>query len=132
MIGVDLVKPKHVLDAAYDDPLQVTAAFNRNLLRRLNALLGTDADVADFAHLAFYDEALQRIEMHLVSRCRQSIALAGESFELAQGDSIHTENSHKFTVDSLRALAARAGFKPGPVWTDPQGLFSVHWLHAPT
>ena len=132
LLGADLIKEPALLHAAYNDSQGVTARFNLNLLARANRELGADFDLSQFAHSAFYNAPLQRIEMHLVSRCRQSIALAGESIELAQGVSIHTENSHKFTVDSLRALAARAGFKPGPVWTDPQGLFSVHWLHAPT
>ena len=69
--------------------------------------------------------------MHLVSRQRQKIALGGECFEFEEGETLHTENSYKFTVDSLRRLALRAGFRPGPVWTDPDRLFSVHWLHAP-
>jgi uncharacterized SAM-dependent methyltransferase len=85
----------------------------------------------EFAHYAFYNTPLHRIEMHLVSRQKQSVVLAAQRFELDEGESIHTENSYKFTVDSLRALARRAGFKPGPVWTNPQRLFSVHWLHAP-
>jgi uncharacterized SAM-dependent methyltransferase len=69
--------------------------------------------------------------MHLVSRARQTVQLCGQSFELAEGDSLHTENSYKFTIEGLQGLAAQAGFRAGPVWTDPQRLFSVHWLHAP-
>ena len=69
--------------------------------------------------------------MHLVSRRRQSVHVAGERFDFEEGETLHTENSHKFTLDSLRALATQAGFRPGPAWTDPQRLFSVHWLHAP-
>jgi uncharacterized SAM-dependent methyltransferase len=84
-----------------------------------------------FAHSAFYNAPLQRIEMHLVSRQRQKIALGGECYEFEEGQTLHTENSYKFTIDGLRALAVRAGFTPGPAWTDEQHLFSVHWLHAP-
>jgi len=131
LLGADLIKEPSVLHAAYNDAQGVTAAFNLNLLARANRELGTDFALDQFAHSAFYNAPLQRIEMHLVSRRRQRISLAGEEFELAEGESLHTENSHKFTVDSLRALAAKAGLRAGPVWTDPQRLFSVHWLQAP-
>jgi dimethylhistidine N-methyltransferase len=131
LLGADLVKDPPLLHAAYNDAQGVTARFNLNLLERANRELGTDFAVDRFAHYAFYNAPLQRIEMHLVSRERQVVQLAGERFTLEEGESVHTENSYKFTVDGLRALAARAGFRPGPVWTDPQRLFSVHWLHAP-
>jgi dimethylhistidine N-methyltransferase len=131
LIGADLVKDPAMLHAAYNDAQGVTAAFNLNLLARANRELGADFDLAQFAHSAFYNAPLQRIEMHLVSRRRQRVALCGRNFEFAEGDTLHTENSHKFTIDSLRALAAQAGFRPGPVWTDPQRLFSLHWLQAP-
>lgn len=131
LLGADLVKDPHVLHAAYNDSQGVTAAFNLNLLARANRELGTQFALEQFAHYAFYNAPLQRIEMHLVSRERQSVRLGGERHELEEGESLHTENSYKFTVDGLRALARRAGFRPGPVWTDPQRLFSVHWLHAP-
>jgi dimethylhistidine N-methyltransferase len=131
LLGADLVKDPHVLHAAYNDAEGVTARFNLNLLVRANRELGTDFTVDRYAHYAFYNAPLQRIEMHLIARERQVVQLAGERFTLEEGDSVHTENSYKFTVDGLRALAARAGFRPGPVWTDPQRLFSVHWLHAP-
>lgn len=131
VLGADLVKDPHVLHAAYNDSEGVTAAFNLNLLARANTELGTDFDLAQFAHYAFYNAPQRRIEMHLVSRERQSVRLGGQRFQLEEGESLHTENSYKFTVDGLRALARRAGFRPGPVWTDPQRLFSVHWLHAP-
>ena len=93
--------------------------------------MGANFQLGQFAHYAFYNAPLQRIEMHLVSRARQVVALCGERFTLDEGESLHTENSYKFTVPGLRALAERAGFRPGPVWTDAQRLFSVHWLHAP-
>ncbi|MCJ0762388.1 L-histidine N(alpha)-methyltransferase [Variovorax terrae] len=131
LLGADLVKDPAVLHAAYNDAQGVTAAFNLNLLARANRELGARFDLAQFSHSAFYNAPLRRIEMHLVSRRRQKVALCGECFEFAEGDSLHTENSYKFTLDGLRALAAQAGFRPGPVWTDPQHLFSLHWLQAP-
>jgi len=131
LIGADLVKDPAVLHAAYNDAQGVTAAFNLNLLARANRELGTRFVLEQFAHSAFYNAPLQRIEMHLVSRQRQKIALGGECYEFEEGEALHTENSYKFTVDGLRALAVRAGFTPGPVWLDEQKLFSVHWLHAP-
>ncbi len=131
LLGADLVKDPAVLHAAYNDTQGVTAAFNLNLLARANRELGADFDLDQFAHYAFYNPRQRRIEMHLISTAEQEVHLCGHSFRFAEGDTIHTENSHKFTVDSLRALAVRAGFRPGPVWTDPDRLFSLHWLHAP-
>ncbi|RZL91361.1 MAG: L-histidine N(alpha)-methyltransferase [Variovorax sp.] len=128
LIGVDLIKDPALLHAAYNDAQGVTAAFNLNLLHRANAELGADFDPARFAHAAFYNAPLQRIEMHLVSRRAQTVNVLGERFSFVEGETIHTENSHKFSIDGLRALAARAGFGIGPVWTDPERLFSVHWL----
>jgi dimethylhistidine N-methyltransferase len=131
LLGADLVKDPAVLHAAYNDAQGVTAAFNLNLLARANRELGTRFLLEQFAHSAFYNAPLQRIEMHLMSRQRQKIALGAECYEFDEGETLHTENSYKFTIDGLRALAMRAGFTPGPVWTDEQHFFSVHWLHAP-
>ena len=131
LLGADLVKSPDVLHAAYNDAEGVTAQFNLNLLARANRELGTHFVLEQFAHSAFYNAPLRRIEMHLVSRCRQQIAVGGECYELAEGDTLHTENSYKFTVDGLRAQAVRAGYRPGPVWIDSEHLFSVHWLNAP-
>jgi len=131
LIGADLVKNPATLHAAYNDADEVTAAFNLNLLARANRELGADFDLEQFHHHAFYNVPEHRIEMHLVSRSDQQVQVAGQRFSLAEGESIHTENSHKFTVAGLRALAAPAGFTAGPAWVDPEGLFSVHWLHAP-
>ncbi len=130
LLGVDLVKSPALLHVAYNDAQGVTAEFNLNLLRRANAQLGCDFDLAGFEHGAFYNAPLQRIEMHLVSRRTQQVQLAGECFSFDEGEALHTENSYKYTIDGLRALAVRAGFGIGPVWTDPQRLFSVHWLPA--
>ncbi len=131
LLGADLIKDPAVLHAAYNDAQGVTAAFNLNLLERANRELGTDFVPQRFAHSAFYNAPLQRIEMHLVSRCQQYVTLSGERHEFDEGETLHTENSYKFTIDGLRMLAERAGFRPGSVWTDDAGLFSVHWLHAP-
>jgi dimethylhistidine N-methyltransferase len=131
VLGVDLVKDPHVLHAAYNDAQGVTAAFNLNLLARANRELEANFDLANFAHYAFYNAPVQRIEMHLVSRVHQSVEVDGDGFTLREGESLYTENSHKFTIAGLRTLAARAGFRQGPVWTDSDRLFSVHWLHAP-
>jgi len=128
LLGADLVKDPDVLHAAYNDAQGVTAAFNLNLLHRANAEMAADFVPADFAHAAFYNAPLQRIEMHLVSRRAQVVNVLGQRFAFAEGETIHTENSHKFSIDGLRTLAARAGFGIGPVWTDPERLFSVHWL----
>lgn len=131
LLGADLVKDPDVLHAAYNDAQGVTADFNLNLLARANRELGTDFELDKFWHSSFYNAPLSRIEMHLVSRERQRVRCGGEQFEFDEGEAIHTENSYKFTVEGLHALAVRAGFRPGTVWTDPDRLFSVHWLHAP-
>lgn len=133
LLGVDLVKEPATLHAAYNDSQGVTAAFNRNVLVRANvelAGLGCDFDVGAFAHAAFYNAPLARIEMHLQCRRAHTVHLGGRSWRLEEGDTLHTESSYKYTVDGLRALAVRAGFGIGPVWTDAARLFSVHWLPA--
>lgn len=131
LIGTDLVKDPALLHAAYNDAAGVTAAFNLNLLARANRELGTDFDTGQFAHYAFYEPRLQRIEMHLVSRRTQTVQLGSERFQVMEGQTLHTENSHKFTVEGFRRLARQAGFTPGTVWTDPKQHFAVHWLAAP-
>lgn len=128
LIGVDLVKPVERLIAAYDDAGGITAAFNRNLLERLRRELDAEIDAEAFYHEARYDESLERIEMHLVARCPTRIIIDRHEFELDEGESIHTENSHKYSVESFRELAARAGLRSKKVWFDPDGLFSMHWL----
>ena len=130
LIGVDLVKDKRVLDLAYDDPLQVTAAFNRNLLRRLGALIGCDARVEDFDHVAFFDEAHGRIEMHLQARRSLTLRWPGGERALSTGERIHTENSYKYAPDGFAALLRDAGFARIRHWTDPQSWFAVFWAAA--
>lgn len=128
VLGVDLVKDREVLEAAYDDAAGVTAAFNLNLLHRINRELDGEIDPSRFTHRAIFNADASRIEMHLVSRRAQTIRVAGRSFAFAEGESIHTENSYKYTLDSFRALAARAGWTSAEAWTDRDGLFSVHAL----
>ncbi|QKK03078.1 MAG: L-histidine N(alpha)-methyltransferase [Pseudomonadota bacterium] len=128
LIGVDLIKSPQRLRAAYDDRQGVTAAFNLNLLHRLRRDLDADLDVDAFAHEARFNEPLERIEMHLVARRATCIAIDEREFRFAPGDSIHTESSHKYSVESFQRLAARAGLESGQVWKDPEGLFSMHWL----
>lgn len=130
LIGVDLVKDHAVLHAAYNDAAGVTATFNRNLLVRANRELGCNFRVEAFRHHAFYDPSRQRVEMHLISTAAQAVALDGRRFRLAPGESIHTENSQKYTLDGFRALAAACGFRPRAVWCDAERLFSVHWLES--
>ncbi|RKK06165.1 L-histidine N(alpha)-methyltransferase [Pseudoroseomonas wenyumeiae] len=127
LLGADLVKDIRVLQAAYDDAAGVTAAFNLNLLARLNREAGADFDLSGFGHEARWNAAASRIEMHLVARRAQSVRLGGRVFRFAAGDSIHTESSHKYHPEHLRALAEAAGWQAITMWTDPGGKFSV-WL----
>ena len=130
LIGVDLTKPRSVLEPAYDDARGVTAEFNRNLLRRANRELGADFDLAAFDHRAFWNASLGRVEMHLVSRRDQVVRIAGQAIPFAKGESIHTENSHKYELEGFAALAAAAGFTVERVWTDDAELFSVQLLRV--
>lgn len=130
LIGVDLVKDPTILHAAYNDDVGVTAAFNKNLLVRANRELGTNFDLQRFAHYACYNPVRQRIEMYLVSLVAQRVTIAGRAIRFAEGEAIHTEWSHKYTVEGFRALAASAGFNPRAAWCDPQRLFSIHWLES--
>lgn len=130
VIGVDLKKDLGILLPAYDDPEGVTAAFNLNLLRRINRELGGTFELEQFAHEARWNEAASRIEMHLVSRRDQTVEISGRSFAFRAGETIHTENSHKYAHDAFEALAADAGYRTVAVWTDPDRLFSLWVLRA--
>ena len=130
LVGVDLKKDANVLHAAYNDAKGVTAAFNLNLLARINRELGGDFDLRHFRHYAFYNASLGRVEMHLVSLLRQSVRIGRSRFQFDAGETIHTENSCKYSVDEFRALAAEAGFRAARVWRDRRGLFSLHGLVA--
>ncbi|MCG8689774.1 MAG: L-histidine N(alpha)-methyltransferase [Minwuiales bacterium] len=130
VIGVDLIKDPATLHAAYNDARDVTAAFNLNLLERINRELDADFDLDGFSHYAPFNPARGCIEMHLVSRRAQKIQIAGETFAFAMGESIHTEDSHKYTIEGFQELARRGGWSPRQVWCDADDLFSVHFLDA--
>ena len=130
LIGVDLIKDIDVLEAAYNDRQKVTEAFNKNLLVRLNRELNANFQVDRFKHRAFYNRGLNRIEMHLVSEREQCIRIANQLIHFHAGETIHTENSHKYSIPGFHRLASRAGFHPVNVWTDPDALFSIHYLQT--
>lgn len=128
IIGVDLVKDKKVLDAAYNDSEGVTAAFNLNLLTRINRELDGNFDLDQFEHNAFFEAERQRVEMHLVSRTAQKVVISGRAFEFERGETIHTENSYKYTPQGFADLARQAGWNEHSFWTDRDGNFSVRVL----
>ena len=130
IVGVDLKKDEQVLNAAYNDADGVTAAFNLNILHRMNRELEGHIDVEEFEHLAFYNEDQGRIEMHLKSRTEQKVQIAGHEFNFARDETIHTENSYKFHIEDFADLAGEAGFATDAVWTDAGRLFSIHYLSA--
>ncbi|HEY9148208.1 MAG TPA: L-histidine N(alpha)-methyltransferase [Gammaproteobacteria bacterium] len=130
LIGVDLQKEPEILNAAYNDSRGLTAAFNRNLLARINRELQADFDLEAFHHHAFYNAAEGRVEMHLISTRPQWVEVAGVPFQFATGEGIHTENSYKYSIEGFQRLAATAGFTPLKVWTDSDALFSVHGLRV--
>lgn len=130
IIGIDLVKDATILNAAYDDAAGVTARFNLNLLARINRELGGNFDLTSFCHQGFYNAERRRVEMHLASRKRQRVKVAGRSFEFRAGETIHTENSYKYTPESFVAMARGSGWMPTAAWSDPKGYFSVQVLTA--
>ena len=125
LIGADQWKDAAVLRRAYDDPEGVTAAFNLNLLRRINRELDGDADLDAWTHHVVVDDAERRVEMHLRSERDQALTVCGRAFAFRRGETIHTENSHKYDADSLAALARGAGLERRQRWTDPGGRFAV-------
>lgn len=130
LIGVDLVKPGAVLQAAYDDALGVTAAFNLNILRQLNRLIGSDFDPAQWRHIGLYAAERSRIEMHLEARVDLEVQWPGGARRFAAGERVHTENSCKYTVESFGNLLRAAGFESARHWTDADGWFAVFWAPA--
>ena len=126
VVGVDLAKAPDILYRAYNDAEGVTAKFNLNLLARINRELGANFNIAAFEHHAFYNGDRNRIEMHLASIKRQKVRLGDVTIEFRAGETIHTENSYKYSIDSFQALAHGSGWSPLKAWTD--GLFSVHAL----
>lgn len=128
LLGVDLEKSPDILIPAYHDARGVTAAFNLNILTRLNREADADFDLARFCHRALWNDTDKRIEMHLESRVAQTVYVAGRRIEFRAGETIHTENSHKFSVERFTRLAERAGWRVANSWTDAADLFSVHLL----
>lgn len=127
LLGADLVKPEKQLMLAYDDPLGVTGAFDKNILSRINRELGGEFDLGGFAHRAVWNQAESRVEMHLVSRRQQTVRIAAcqESFAFAEGESIWTESSYKFTPEVVRAMGREAGFRCHEQWVEPDALFAA-------
>ncbi len=130
LIGVDLVKPLEVLEPAYDDALGVTAAFNLNLLRHLNELIGSNFNPREWRHVAFFNQADSRIEMHLEARHALTAAWPGGERRFAEGERLHTENSYKYSVESFSALLRDAGFSRNERWIDERGWFGVFWAQS--
>ena len=130
IVGVDLKKDPALLHAAYNDRAGVTAAFSLNLLARMNRELEADFELSRFAHDAFYNAARGRIEIYLRSLAEQTVTVAGRRIAFAAGERIHTEYSYKYGLEEFRSLAAEAGFQPVETWSDPDRLFSLHYLRA--
>jgi dimethylhistidine N-methyltransferase len=130
VVGVDLKKDAQTLVRAYNDRAGITAAFNLNLLARINRDLGSAIEISTFRHEAIYDPRMGRIEMHLVSLVEQTITICGRRFSFCAGESIHTENSYKYTIVEFQNLAREAGWVTGRVWTDRGAQFSIHELTA--
>jgi len=130
IVGADLEKDERVLYDAYNDKAGVTARFNLNLLVRMNRELGGNFDISAFTHRAIYNRERHRIEMHLISKKTQVVRMLGTSFSFRPGESIHTENSYKYSIDRFAALARGSGWKVGESWTDRAKMFSVHAMTA--
>ncbi len=127
LLGIDLVKDRATLEAAYDDALGVTAAFNKNLLLNVNDLLQSDFDVRQWRHVALFNQARSRIEMHLEASCDLTVCWPGHTRSFSAGERIHTENSYKYTLEGMTALLQQAGFRHVEYWTDPKRWFAVFW-----
>lgn len=130
LIGVDLIKDIDLLEAAYNDEQRVTAEFNKNLLVRLNREMKANFRLDRFEHHAFYNANKDRIEMHLSSHFEQLVQIAGIGIHFNRGETIHTENSYKYSLSGFRRLAKRAGFKAVKAWVDRDHLFSLHYLET--
>jgi uncharacterized SAM-dependent methyltransferase len=130
LVGVDLWKSPAILGPAYDDAAGVTAAFNKNLLVRINRELGADFDPDQFEHQAHVNEEDRRVEILLVSKRRQTVRIAGRAITFAAGEEICTEHSNKYSLEGFRELARTAGLQVKRVWLDDRGLFSVQYLEV--
>ncbi len=128
LIGIDMHKSTRILEAAYNDKQGVTALFNLNILSNINVLMNADFDINRFSHNAFYNEQAYRIEMHLVSKVDQVVKLGDTKITFTRGETIHTENSYKYTKESFQEIVRNAGFSIRSSWLDERQLFSVHYL----
>ncbi|WP_372748499.1 L-histidine N(alpha)-methyltransferase [Litorivivens sp.] len=128
LVGVDLKKDRQRVEAAYNDSRGITAQFNLNLLQRLNREVGANFCLEHWQHRAYWNPTQGAIEMHLVSQREQQVKINGDAFLFSPGDSVHTENSFKYTVEEFTELAASAGFQPEACWLDDDNLFSVHYF----
>jgi dimethylhistidine N-methyltransferase len=127
LIGIDLVKAAKTIELAYADDLGVTAAFNLNVLRRINHLLGSDFDVRDWQHMACFNAQESRVEMHLQAKKNLMVSWPGQQRQFKQDETIHTENSYKWTVEKFTQLLHQSGFSNAKHWIDPQSNFAVFW-----
>ena len=130
LIGIDLVKDTTILDAAYDDELGVTAAFNLNLLRHVNRLIGADFKARQWRHLGFFNEQESRVEMHLEAREALTVTWEGGARRFAAGERIHTENSYKYRPQAINGLLEQSGFNMVKLWTDPKQWFALVYARA--
>ncbi len=130
LIGVDLKKDPAILHAAYNDSRGTTAEFNLNVLRRINRELGSNFDLEQFEHHALYRGSNGRVEMHLRSRRDQKVAIGGQEISLVSGETIHTENSYKYSLEDFHGLVSGTGFRPVEFWMDERKMFSVHYLEV--
>ena len=125
LIGVDLMKDEKILKAAYDDPLKLTAAFNLNILRVVNGLIGTNFDVSNFRHVVKINHDEKRVELYLEALVEVTVSWQENSRTFKRGELIHTEHSHKYTIDSIKQLLINSGYKSFNIWTDPKKYFAV-------
>lgn len=130
IVGVDLIKPVHILEAAYNDAAGVTAAFSLNVLRRANRELGADFEIENFVHEAHYNPNSFAIDIHLRSLADQLVTISGQQFRFSEDEMLHVESSHKYDVDGFVSIASLAGFDHVQTWVDENALFSVHFLTA--
>lgn len=125
LLGVDLMKADHVLELAYDDPLKITAAFNLNILRSVNAIIGSDFDVTHFCHKVIINHSKDRVELYLEALRDTEVSWNGKQRRFIKGELIHTENSHKYSIESITHLLNRSGFQSLQIWTDPRQYFAL-------
>ncbi len=130
LIGVDLKKEVYILEDAYNDIEGVTAQFNLNLLNHINQQTGTNFNLDNFSHKAIYNAQEGRIEMHLISKQDHEVTLDEQNYLFKEGETIHTENSYKYSIEEFHQLCEKAGFQAKKVWTDDNNLFSIHYLQV--